>query len=116
MRQRRNIDVAALFGLLSVDIVETLNRASNFADAKQRFEGAKAEAHGNLKRAAFELHPDRNPEGEDRLKELTEAWNMIKQLEIQPPRPRPAVRVYVSGFGNFANTGTSTSYTTTNTW
>jgi hypothetical protein len=67
------------------------------------------------KELALENHPDKGGD-EEKMKELSAAFNLLKQLNIIPRRPPPVVRVFVQPsirIWNTDNTGTASTNTTT---
>jgi hypothetical protein len=111
------------------DVVAALDTLDALHTLKTLLEGATCEedlraamvssidlAKANYKKLALEAHPDRGGD-EERMKELSSAWTIVKQIKLDrvpPPQPPPVHIVFTFGgsaFGSATSWGTGTAAT-----
>jgi len=123
-RKPEQAKIAADLGLTDQSIL-ACSGEREVAEANRRLDDLKKNVRGAYRARCLELHPDRNPEGEAAMKDLTAAWGDIEPFldKLQfiprpPPPPRPVfdgvqIRVVSFPFQTMDGTGSVFGVTTT---
>lgn len=123
MRPPTALEIQAALQLLGIEaaLQAMMGGAKGPEHAFKLLETFKSKVAGAAyRKLAAEVHPDRADGGnEDRMKDLSAAYNIVKglQLRVQQPIPQPTHQIIIirrGGAGFYEGTG-STS-TTSSTW
>jgi hypothetical protein len=75
---------------------QTMRAAQSFDAADAALESVLAAAKESFKRQALEAHPDRCGGSEERMKALSAAWNVIKDMKVNRPQPMTVIRIFAT--------------------
>lgn len=79
----------------------------SFEEAAKRFEELKAIAKKKYRELALQYHPDKNGGGDDKIKELNDAYDIFKKLELRPPAPRMTIQIVHVQFDDIFETAST---------
>jgi hypothetical protein len=117
---QRQVNWQVVFSKFNCDFIATMSSVKSFEEATKTLEDLKEKAKIEYKKLAFECHPDRNGGDDTKIKDLNVAYDLVKQVNIIKPQPRPQVRCVIihstmNGWGN-ATTTTTNTYTSSAWW